>query len=91
MKNAVIYARYSSDRQNEMSITGQIAECRKEKGTDTLNPNLACINSKLTKKSEMLSKERISLISGRLKNTERGLNQTRYPCQYLSYSVMLIA
>ena len=29
MKNAVIYARYSSDRQNEMSITGQIAECRK--------------------------------------------------------------
>lgn len=29
MKNAVIYARYSSDRQNEMSIIGQIAECRK--------------------------------------------------------------
>jgi len=29
MKNAVIYARYSSDRQNEMSITGQIAECKK--------------------------------------------------------------
>ena len=29
MKNAVIYARYSSDKQNEMSIEGQIAECRK--------------------------------------------------------------
>lgn len=29
MKNAVIYARYSSDRQNEMSIEGQLAECRK--------------------------------------------------------------
>ena len=29
MKHAVIYARYSSDRQNEMSIEGQIAECRK--------------------------------------------------------------
>ncbi len=29
--------------------------------------------------------------AGRLKYTERGLNQTRYPCQYLSYSVMLIA
>lgn len=29
MTNAVIYARYSSDRQNEMSIEGQIEECRK--------------------------------------------------------------
>lgn len=29
MKYAVIYARYSSDRQNDMSIDGQIAECRK--------------------------------------------------------------
>ena len=29
MKNAVIYARYSSDRQNEMSIEGQIEECRR--------------------------------------------------------------
>lgn len=29
MTNAVIYARYSSDKQNEMSIEGQIAECRK--------------------------------------------------------------
>ena len=29
MINAVIYARYSSDRQNEMSIEGQIEECRK--------------------------------------------------------------
>ncbi|MBO4235221.1 MAG: recombinase family protein [Firmicutes bacterium] len=29
MKYAVIYARYSSDRQNEMSIDGQIAECRR--------------------------------------------------------------
>ena len=29
MKNAVIYARYSSDRQNEMSIEGQIDECRR--------------------------------------------------------------
>ncbi|MBR0399304.1 MAG: recombinase family protein [Mogibacterium sp.] len=28
MKNAVIYARYSSDKQNEMSIEGQIRECR---------------------------------------------------------------
>lgn len=28
MKHAVIYARYSSDKQNEMSITGQIKECR---------------------------------------------------------------
>ena len=28
MKNAVIYARYSSDKQNDMSIDGQIAECR---------------------------------------------------------------
>ena len=28
MKTAVIYARYSSDRQNEMSIDGQIAECK---------------------------------------------------------------
>ena len=27
--NAVIYARYSSDKQNEMSIEGQIEECRK--------------------------------------------------------------
>ena len=26
MKNAVIYARYSSDKQNEMSIEGQIEE-----------------------------------------------------------------
>ena len=29
MKNAVIYARYSSDRQNETSIEGQIEECRR--------------------------------------------------------------
>ena len=29
MKNAVIYARYSSDKQNEMSIEGQIDECRR--------------------------------------------------------------
>ena len=29
MMNAVIYARYSSDKQNEMSIEGQIEECRK--------------------------------------------------------------
>ena len=29
MKYAVIYARYSSDKQNDMSIEGQIAECRK--------------------------------------------------------------
>lgn len=29
MKRAVIYSRYSSDKQNEMSIEGQIAECRK--------------------------------------------------------------
>ena len=28
MKTAVIYARYSSDSQNEMSIEGQIKECR---------------------------------------------------------------
>lgn len=28
MTNAVIYARYSSDKQNEMSIEGQIKECR---------------------------------------------------------------
>lgn len=28
MQNAVIYARYSSDKQNEMSIEGQIRECR---------------------------------------------------------------
>ena len=28
MKYAVIYARYSSDRQNEMSIEGQIDKCR---------------------------------------------------------------
>ena len=29
MKNAVIYARYSSDKQNEMSIEGQIEECKR--------------------------------------------------------------
>ena len=29
MKNAVIYARYSSDRQNETSIEVQIEECRR--------------------------------------------------------------
>lgn len=29
MKNAVIYARYSSDRQNEQSIEGQLRECSK--------------------------------------------------------------
>lgn len=29
MKNAVIYARYSSYKQNEMSIEGQIEECRR--------------------------------------------------------------
>lgn len=29
MKNAVIYARYSSYKQNEMSIGGQIEECRR--------------------------------------------------------------
>ncbi len=29
MKEAVIYARYSSDRQNEMSIEGQIEECHR--------------------------------------------------------------
>ena len=29
MKNAVIYARYSSDKQNEMSIEGQIDECKR--------------------------------------------------------------
>ena len=28
MKYAVIYTRYSSDRQNEMSIEGQIEKCR---------------------------------------------------------------
>lgn len=29
MRNAVIYARYSSYNQTEMSIEGQIAECRR--------------------------------------------------------------
>lgn len=29
MKNAVIYARYSSEKQNEMSIEGQLAECHR--------------------------------------------------------------
>ena len=29
MKKGVIYARYSSDRQNEQSITGQVDECKK--------------------------------------------------------------
>ena len=29
-------------------------------------------------------------ISGRLKNTESGLSQTRYPCQYLKYPPMLM-
>lgn len=29
MKHAVIYARYSSEKQNDMSIDGQIAECRR--------------------------------------------------------------
>ncbi len=29
MKNAAIYARYSSHSQTEMSIEGQIAECRR--------------------------------------------------------------
>lgn len=28
MKNAVIYARYSSYNQTEMSIEGQVAECK---------------------------------------------------------------
>ena len=28
MRNAVIYARYSSHSQTEMSIEGQLAECR---------------------------------------------------------------
>lgn len=28
MKAAVIYARYSSDRQTEQSIEGQLRECR---------------------------------------------------------------
>ena len=28
-KRGVIYARYSSDRQNEQSITGQVDVCRK--------------------------------------------------------------
>ena len=28
MKNAVIYARFSSHAQNEQSIEGQLAECR---------------------------------------------------------------
>lgn len=28
MKNAVIYARFSSHTQNEQSIEGQLAECR---------------------------------------------------------------
>ena len=37
MKNAVIYARYSSDRQNEMSIEGQLAECRKYAEEHELN------------------------------------------------------
>lgn len=29
MRNAVIYARYSSHSQTEMSIEGQLAECRR--------------------------------------------------------------
>lgn len=29
MKKAVVYARYSSDRQNEQSIVGQVGVCTK--------------------------------------------------------------
>ena len=37
MKNAVIYARYSSYKQNEMSIEGQIAECRRYAKDNDIN------------------------------------------------------
>ena len=36
MKNAVIYARYSSDKQNEMSIEGQIEECQRYAASNDL-------------------------------------------------------
>lgn len=36
MKNAVIYARYSSDKQNEMSIEGQIEECKRYAASNDL-------------------------------------------------------
>lgn len=36
MKNAVIYARYSSDKQNEMSIEGQIEECKRYAASNNL-------------------------------------------------------
>ena len=36
-KNAVIYARYSSDRQRDESIEGQIRECRKYAKRENLN------------------------------------------------------
>ena len=36
MKNAVIYARYSSDKQNEMSIEGQIDECKRYAAANNL-------------------------------------------------------
>ena len=36
MKNAVIYARYSSDKQNEMSIEGQIEECKRYAAANNL-------------------------------------------------------
>lgn len=37
MKSSVIYARYSSYKQNEMSIEGQIAECRKYAKDNDIN------------------------------------------------------
>lgn len=37
MKSAVIYARYSSYKQNEMSIEGQIAECRRYAKDNDIN------------------------------------------------------
>ena len=37
MKNAVIYARYSTYKQNEMSIEGQIAKCRRYAKDNDIN------------------------------------------------------
>jgi len=37
MKKAVIYARYSSDKQNEQSIDGQVADCREWAKNNEIN------------------------------------------------------
>lgn len=53
MKKAVVYARYSSERQNEQSITGQIEICQKFAQENDMNVIHVYVDEALTGRTDM--------------------------------------